>query len=151
MRPRELLHFTRECINIAVNRGHDKVLESDIETAEAAFSEDMLVDVNYELKDVNPYYTDLLYAFINSKIILTKSEIITTLKGLGIPEEKHEEAVSLLLWFGFLGIYITSDEERYSYQFQHDLKLMTVGLKNFNYCIHPGFRSALGCRKNDDL
>jgi hypothetical protein len=30
MRPRDVLRFTRECINVVVNRGHDKVTQADI-------------------------------------------------------------------------------------------------------------------------
>ena len=58
----------------------------------------------------------------------------------------HVEAVTeLLLWFGFLGVYVYPDEERYSYQFEHDLKKMRTGLTDFLYCIHPAFRASLGC------
>jgi hypothetical protein len=145
MRPRELLHFTRECINIAVNRAHEKVLQEDITKAEESFSEDMLVEVNYELKDINPYYVDLPYAFIGCNVILTRKEVEKILTELGMPPENHAEAISLLLWFGFLGIRINEDEERYSYQYQHDNKLMTAGLVDYFFCIHPGFRYALGC------
>lgn len=146
MRPRELLHFTRECINIAINRSHTKVTQEDILKAEGTYSEDMLVDLNFELKDVSPYYVDLPYAFIGTRIVLSRDEVFKLMTGVGVPEKKTEEALSLLLWFGFLGVYVNADDERYSYQFQHDPKLMTAGVSNFSYSIHPGFRNALGCQ-----
>lgn len=62
-----------------------------------------------------------------------------------VPESDLPEVVQLLLWFGVLGVYLSEDEERYSYQFEHDPKLMTAGLRKFAYCIHPAFRPALGC------
>jgi hypothetical protein len=145
MRPRELLHFTRECINVAINRGHEKVTQDDIIKAEETFSQDMLVDVNFEMKDVSPHFIDLPYAFIGSKSVLSKSEVSRRLLGLNVPQERIDDAVSLLIWFGFLGIFINADEERYSYQFQHDPNLMVAGITTFSYCIHPGFRKALGC------
>jgi hypothetical protein len=64
--------------------------------------------------------------------------------GQGIAENA-EKIKELLLWFGFLGIYVHPDEERYSYQFEHNLRKMTRGVENFSYCIHPAFRQALGC------
>lgn len=59
-----------------------------------------------------------------------------------------QRVLELLLWFGFLGIYISEEEERYSYQFQHDLKKLHGGVQQFAYCIHPSFRSSLGCPLN---
>jgi hypothetical protein len=62
-----------------------------------------------------------------------------------IPEPELASVVELLLWFGVLGIFVSEDEERYSYQFEHDPKRMTAGLTTYAYCVHPAFRMALGC------
>ncbi|MFZ7102861.1 MAG: P-loop ATPase, Sll1717 family [Peptococcaceae bacterium] len=145
MRPRELLHFTRECLNVAINRGHNIVFEDDILKAEETFSEDMLVDINYEIKDIDQDFTDLPYAFIGCKTILSKKEIIQILQNIDIPQNRLEGAIQLMLWFGFLGIHINDDEERFSYSYQHDPNLMTLGLREPLYCIHPAFRKVLGC------
>ena len=42
-------------------------------------------------------------------------------------------------------VYVSEDEERCSFQYEHDPKRMSAGLKNYAYCIHPAFRLALGC------
>ena len=102
MRPRELLHFTKECINVAVNRGHDKVSEDDIKTAEDSFSEDILVDVNFELKDINPYYADLLYGFIDSKANLTKNKLIEVFKEFTIPLD----IILAMVYYKFVRTYV---------------------------------------------
>jgi len=145
MRPREVLRFTRECINIAVNRGHEKVLQEDIIEAEKSYSSDLLVDVCFELSDVSPNYSDAPYSFIGCKKILSKKEVIDKLKEANIPDDKLEHALSLLLWFGFLGIFVNEDDERYMYKYQHDIKKIDSGLKKYAYCIHPGFRKVLEC------
>jgi hypothetical protein len=145
MRPRDVLRFVRGCIEVAVNRGHDRVTEADIKQAERAYSEDAFVDMTLELKDVNPQYSDVPYAFIGANEILSRNEIDARLKDAGVSPNELEYVRDLLLWFGFIGIYVSSDEERYSYQFQHDLKKMQSGLKQYGYCIHPSFRSTLGC------
>ena len=65
--------------------------------------------------------------------------------GTGIAANQVQKVIDLLLWFGFLGIYVYPDEERYSYQYEHNLHKMRNGVENFMYSIHPAFRSALGC------
>ncbi len=147
LRPREILRFTRESINVAVNRGHEKVTQDDILQAEQTYSDDLLVDVTFELKDVSPDYADVPYAFIGSKVLLSKDDIVQRLADAKIPTERLENAIELLLWFGFLGLYVNEDEERYSYRFQHDIKKMQGSINQFAYCIHPGFRKALGCQE----
>jgi hypothetical protein len=149
MRPRDLLRFVRGCIEVvAVNRGHDRVTEADVEQAERSYSEDAFVDITLELKDVNTNYSQVPYAFIGAPATLSRNEIETRLKDAGVPADGYERVIDLLLWFGFLGVYVSADEERYSYQFQHDLKKMQSGLKVYAYSINPSFRSSLGCAQS---
>lgn len=144
MRPREILRFVREAINVAVNRGHEKVSEEDIWQAERTCSEDLLVDFTLELKDVNTTYADVPYAFIGKKSILSTGDVESVLRDATVPPSQIESLTNLLLWFGFLGMYVFPEEERYSHQFQYDLKRMRSGIKQHSYCLHPAFRSALG-------
>lgn len=145
MRPREVLRFVRECINTAINHKHEKVTEEDILKAQTDYSAETLVDISLEMRDVKPQYDNVPYAFIGSTTVLSFVEVGKKLLEAGIPESELEEVIELLLWFGVLGIYVNEDEERYSYQFEHDPKLMRAGLTNYAYCVHPAFRSALGC------
>jgi hypothetical protein len=147
MRPRELLRFVRDCINVAVNRRHEQVTEGDILHAERSYSDDALVDLAMELRDVKAEFTNAPYAFIGAQTHLLLSEVgIALLKaGTGITPGDCEKVRNLLLWFGFLGIYVYPDEERYSYQFEHNLERMKRGVEDFRYCIHPAFRQSLGC------
>jgi hypothetical protein len=147
MRPRELLRFVRDCINVAVNRRHEQVTEDDILHAERSYSDDALVDLAMELKDVRPEFANAPYAFIGKQTHLLPSEVgIALLKaGTGIAPDDCEKVKNLLLWFGFLGIYTYPDDERYSYQFEHNLQKMKSGIESFRYCIHPAFRQSLGC------
>jgi hypothetical protein len=145
MRPRELLRFVRDCINVAVNRRHERVLEEDILHAEKSYSDDALVDLSLELKDVRPDFVNAPYAFIGSQTPLNPSDIGVALIKAGTSSQDVEKVRDLLLWFGFLGIYVYPDEERYSYQFEHNLQKMSSGLEHFTYCIHPAFRESLGC------
>jgi hypothetical protein len=145
MRPRDVLRFIRGCIEVAVNRGHDRVTEADIEQAEHAYSEDAFVDITHELKDVNPRYSDVPYSFVGAPETLSRRDIEGRVREAGVPADEFDAVIDLLLWFGFLGVYASADEERYSYQFQYDLKKLHSGLRQHAYSIHPSFRSALGC------
>ena len=148
MRPREVLRFVRDSINVAVNRRHEKVTEDDILHAEKSYSEDALVDVSLELKDIRPEFADAPYAFIGSQVLLSSSDVGVSLIKAGIPALDVEKVRELLLWFGFLGLFLHPDEERYSYQFEHNVQKMKMGIEQYGYCIHPAFREALGCSKN---
>jgi hypothetical protein len=145
MRPREVLRFTRASITTALNRGHDKVTEDDILQAERSYSLDLLGDMSFELKDVDPHFADLPYIFIGSATLFSRQDLEKKLADAYFLGEMGIRAIDLLLWFGFLGISVGQDEEAYSYQFQHDQKLMSNLSKNPVYCINPGFRKALGC------
>jgi hypothetical protein len=145
MRPREVIRFTRDCIDTAINRGHTAVNESDILHTERTYSNTALIEISMELKDVSSDYADVPYAFIGCCTVLPKADLENRLKKANVRPEKVGSVIDLLLWFGFLGIVVYPDEERYSYQFQHDLKRMLGGVAEYSYCIHPGFREALGC------
>jgi hypothetical protein len=147
MRPRELIRYVRDCINVAVNGRHEQVTEEDILQAERSYSDDELVDLSLELKDVKPEYANTPYAFIGAQPILAPSDVAIAFFKAGVSSDpaEIEKIKELLLWFGFLGIYIYPEEERYSYQFEHNLQKMRIGIEHFSYCIHPAFRQALGC------
>jgi hypothetical protein len=146
MRPRELLRFVRDCINVAVNRRHESVQEEDILHAERSYSDDALVDISMELKDVRPQFCDAPYAFIGATARLPSDEVGTLLVRAGLPQDQVADVIEFLLWFGFLGIYVYPDDERYSFQFEHNLQKMKSGVGHFTYCIHPAFRQSLGCQ-----
>jgi hypothetical protein len=146
-RPRELLRFIRDSIDVAVNRGHESVEEQDILHAEISYSDDALVDLTLELKDVSPHFSNAPYAFIDSSSTLSPSQVADLIATAGVGEGSIGKVLELLLWFGFLGISVYPDEERYAYQYQHNLQKMRSGPTTFRYCVHPAFRRALSSKE----
>ena len=63
MRPRDLLLFLHRCVETAINRGHNRVHEDDILFAQKGYSNDMLLNLQFEIVDLNPAYDNLLEAF----------------------------------------------------------------------------------------
>ena len=145
MRPRELLRFVRECIDVGVNRRRQKLTEDDILQAERNYSSAALVDVCLEMKDVNPKYVDVPYAFIGSNVVLSAADVARSVQDAGIQPAEVNQVIDVLLWFCVIGIYLDDEEERYSYQFEHNSGMLTTGVSHYAYCIHPAFRVALGC------
>ena len=143
MRPRALLAFLRECVNVAVNRGHARVASGDIQQAEKSYSEDQLQEVSAELNDVAPELPEVLYNFIGCSCMLNKTEIDKR-----VPSNLTTPAnvLDLLLWFGFLGIIDANGDARYAYQFHYGVKrLIQEADDPIRYVINPAFRIELGC------
>ena len=146
MRPREVLSFLRECIDVAINRGYEHVTEADILQAERAFSGDAFQELVLEMADLDPYFSNVPYSFIGSPPYISRAQLQSTLASIEVANKDMETVEDVLSWFGFLGIADSSGEDRYAYQFQHNLRRMKGGLpQNLGFVIHPAFRRALGC------
>ena len=150
MRPRDFLTFIHRAIEVAINRGHDRVYQDDLLQAEKWYSEDILRTTAFELKDIYSEEPDFLYVFLGSKISLSKREVLNLLSESALPEDRLEEALDLLVWFGFLGVQTRgSDSTNYAYQIRYDMpKLMRPIERGIAFfVIHPAFRSALECQE----
>jgi hypothetical protein len=112
--------------------------------AETSYSDDALVDLTLELKDISPRFSNVPYGFIGTSSRLTPAEAEALIAAAGVEAGAANKVLELLLWFGFLGLHVYPDEERYAYQYQHNLQKMRSGSASFSYCIHPAFRRALG-------
>jgi hypothetical protein len=148
MRPRDILNFVRKSIQIAVSRSQTRVDEKDILTAEAAFSEDMLNDLRYEMRDVFPGYPEILNHFLLQSWRLSRDDISVILLEAGVTTSDIDKVIDMLLWFSFFGV-LRAAEEIYSYRMLYNLpKLKSLLPANDAasalYVIHPAFRMALG-------
>ena len=147
MRPRDLIRFLRKAVEVAVNRGNERVREGDFIAADSAYSEEMLVSINYELSDVSPSFTDLVYCFIGCRALMPipqVREIVTHM----IPDEQFESALQLLIWFGFLGVSTGDGGELFAYNVRYNLAKINAILKTgrSQLVVHPAFRTSLGCQ-----
>lgn len=145
MRPRFLLNLINQCKGFAINLNHSKIEEEDITKGLSAYSTDLITDIGYEINDIEGG-DDILYAFISSNSILTKEEIIKLLLEYDINQDRVEKIFQLLLWYGFLGVRFNS-EEKYIYDFNYNMKLLSGVIKKhefqIKYIIHRAFWPAL--------
>jgi hypothetical protein len=151
LRPRNLLTLLTYAKSNAVNLGHTKVTDEDIDKACRTYSADLGNDIGLEIRDVFPEAEDVLYYFIDARPILRISEIKEKLLPLSLSPEKLIQLIEMLLWFAFLGVVTSIDSEGsgvFIYDVQYDMKKLRVlakGLKDdsVSLCIHNAFRSFL--------
>lgn len=149
MRPRFLLNLISQCKSFAINLNHDRILEEDIEKGLTAYSTDLLTDIGYEIHDVENNVDDVLYAFIGSKAVVNKGEILSVLGEFGVGDKFFDKIFELLLWYGFFGVYI-DEEPKYIYDFNYSMQLMAGIIKkkgDVDYLINPAFWPGLMIEK----
>ena len=143
MRPREVLRFCRTCIDVALSRGRDKVTESDICQAERQCAEDALVDLSFELKDVAEQFSELptrSWCYLAAHTRGRRGAHPSRRRSSGYSGAGPQSHG--LVWIPW--VLDSADGERFSNQYQHDLRKMRSGLpEGHAYTIHPAFRTAL--------
>lgn len=143
-RPRDLIRFLKICVKVAVNRSHERVLESDVLHAEKEYSEDQLQDLSDELRGVYPELRDILYVFYGEPITFSESDLERILTNASVAESGREQVVQSLLWFGLFGIIDQRTKEKFAYEFRYGIKrMMLTAAHPRQYVIHPAFRLAL--------
>lgn len=128
MRPRFLLNLINQCKGFAINLNHEIIDATDIEKGIAAYSSDLLRDIGYELRDISGNADGILYAFVASSSVLSEVDVLSKLKESGLDESQAANVLDLLLWYGFLGIKINSDEPKFIYDFSYN-KALLDGIK----------------------
>lgn len=147
MRPRDLLNFLRRATEIALNRNHVRVLEEDMIAGEKAYSEDILHDMTFELRDTYPDFENLLYAFIDCSTRITRDEALQMVIAAEIPGAEPARILEVLVWFGFLGTTpLGRDEPVYAYQARYNVEKLMSPIRSgkADFILHPAFRKALG-------
>jgi hypothetical protein len=147
LRPRDLLMFLGDAVQVALDRGHDRIESQDILDAEDGYSLDMLHGLVFEIEDTHPELSEAVYAFRGSSAELTRSGVEDRLQTAGVAEPDLSDAIELLVWYGFIGVRaIGEDDARFSYNVRYNLRqlLHSVETGVGMFVIHPAFRAALG-------
>lgn len=150
MRPRSLLDLIGHCKGYALNLGHQRIEKDDVQKGCNAFSNDLLSELDLEIRDVFPSADHLLYAFIASPATLTREQLEKALTSHGVSAEVLEKVITVLLWFGFLGFLWMDGTTRYIYSFNYNMKVLEgthnkmLSAGNIKYTINPAFAPALG-------
>jgi hypothetical protein len=150
MRPRALIELVRYCRSHAINLRHERIEVVDIEKGEEAYSSDLLTAIDFEISDILPAGSNILYEFIEAPARMAgsaASEILS--KKLGKLE--WQSVLDLLLWYGFFGLVREDGGEAYIYSVKYDFRKLRAmidkkGLENLTLTINPAFWRALEVR-----
>src|SRR3546814_1288745 len=125
MRPRYLLDLLKHARGRALTLRHEKITDDDIDQAVSFFSTDVVQDTNLELRDVFPAHDGILYAFIGAKSLLSYDDARLCLMLFRVEEDLVPRVISLLLWYGFLGVRDEDHEAQYRSE-EHTSELQSL-------------------------
>jgi hypothetical protein len=148
MRPRYLINLINYCKGHAINIGHERIEEDDIREGLRAFSNDLVEDIDLEIRDVFPDSENLLYAFIGAPYRMTMDDICSILIDSGVTSDSVLDAIDVLLWYGFLGLAGNGTEPQYIYSVTYNMHVLRgihsrLAKKGAIYTINPAFWSGL--------
>jgi hypothetical protein len=148
-RPRFLINFINQCKSYAINFKHSKISKEDIEKGFESYSYDLLTDIGYEIQDIIPEGTDILYTFTECESELSRDKLESLIHSKVQNQEKSREVFEILFYYGFLGIKNNGDI-KFIYDFNYDMKSMKIHLNRPDksvFCINPAFWPALQITK----
>lgn len=147
MRPRNLLKIFSHCLGFANTLSHPIIDEDDIEKGLRAYSQDVLVELDHELVDVFPGAKDLLYYFMDSKPVLTYSELRDVLAVANVDENDYSLVLDFLFYYGVIGLR-TEKGDQYIFNVNYDPKILQIRAElagdGARYVLNPAFLPALG-------
>jgi hypothetical protein len=147
MRPRDLLQFLHKAREIALNRGHSRILAEDIVKAEQTYSEEMLLSTAFEIENTAPAYRNALFAFQGAPELMTAEEVEGRVQvSAGSEEVDVARAIQLLVEFGFLGVQtVDYESERYLHTTHGSLRRLLYPIEQGAglFTVHPAFRKSL--------
>jgi hypothetical protein len=154
MRPRALLDLINHCRGSAVNLRHNRIEEDDFRKGLQTFSNDLVSEINLEIRDVLPEAEDLLYHFIGSAKLFTRVALEEMLIGEGRKVEEVSKIVDVLLWHGVLGVVLIDGTVQYIYNANYNMKILKAHVAKLEaqnvratFQINPAFWPALGVQQ----
>jgi hypothetical protein len=151
MRPRALIDLINHCRSSAVNLRHSRIEEDDFKKGLHNFSNDLVSEINLEIRDVVPEAEDVLYHFIGSGKIFTGVALEEMLIREGRTAAQIPQILDVLLWHGVLGVVLMDGKVQYIYDANYNMKILKAQISKLEsqnvrstFQINPAFWSALG-------
>lgn len=103
-------------------------------------------DFGYEIRDISGVSENIFYKFIGYSDTLTTSEVESIIEGTH-PGLSSNETISLLMWYGFLGIPSKSKSIYYIYNLDYDMRRLEAERDRLGddllYIVNPAFLRGL--------
>lgn len=146
MRPRNLLKIFSHARGFASNFNHNKIDEDDLEKGVAAYSEDLLLELDRELTDVFPTAKDVLYHFLDAKPELSRTALLELIHEAKVSEADAGKIVDFLVYYGVVGLK-TPETDMYIYDVNYDARKLAIRIDraevDARFCVNPAFWPAL--------
>ena len=147
MRPRFLIDLIEGAIANAINRGRREVLEDDCLDSVRQHSLSLVDDFGFEMRDVSGISSDILYSLIGSEEREKRTRLLERFRAAGYSPEVAESALSLMMWYGLLGIDDDSGSSRFIYDYRYNMKRMQAEVQmrgeDFPLTINPALHVGL--------
>lgn len=118
-RPRDLIHFVKAAVSLAINRGHDRILPDDLLDARSQYSQYAFNSILKEDDPVKGKLEAVLYEFAGTDRQLLREDVESIFAVAGVVADDSEFYLNLLCDISFLGIetasgfhYSRDEEER---------------------------------------
>lgn len=123
MRPRYLIDLVDRCIAHAISMKSEQIGEEALREGYRTSSLDIVANINYEIRDVNPKVFNKIYNLQNqaSKINML---VLKSIFDKGCSNVKLEEIVDLFLWFGVIGIVDVIGDVKYIYDVESNFQVL---------------------------
>lgn len=149
MRPRFLLNLINHCKSFAVNLKHEKIQAIDISKGLSAYSNDVISDISYEIRDIYSDAEDIIYEFIGADKLLSEDITNDIIFRKTNDNSKVNEIIKMLIWHGFLGIHDADKDNIYIFNSNYNMKILSTlcdkkrADNELAYVINPAFWPAL--------
>lgn len=151
MRPRNLLKEIIHCRGSAINLRHDKILEEDIRKGLAVYSTDLLIEIDQEMTQIDARAAGLIYVFANERPECSRDDLEVLMDIKKIDAASVDSILTFLLYYGFLGIKVGSEDPKYIHDVNYDMKMVFSNIEKYaaalTYVINPAFWPALSIRE----
>lgn len=150
-RPRDIIYFFKTCKDIAISRGHEKILEKDILDAHKDYSSWVFKSVLVENGITYKKMEDFMYELMTSNEILEENELIIKMEMAGVRnlEDKDvEKFIDHLVNLTIVGREVGPGEFGFEYDVNNAKKLKVLAQKfeSKRYRIHRALVPYLECK-----
>lgn len=146
-RPRDIIYFFKIAKDVAISRGHIRIEEEDIIKGYHEYSNWLFTSVLVENGITIEQMNDFMYKLMGSNSVLSKSEIITYARAVGI-KIIEEEFIDHLVALSIFGREVKKNIFYFDYEFDSSEKNKALASKynSDRFKIHDAFVPYLECR-----
>jgi hypothetical protein len=146
-RPRDLVYLCNAAITNAVNRGHKRVEEADLLSAEEDYSHFALDSIVVEGEVTVPRIEDILYEFVGADAMLSESDVRSRIDATRLSDQRTSAIIEFLTQVAFIGPQVGPNAYEFLESLEDNRRLDALarrsaadrGRTGRSYIVHPAF------------